>query len=251
MNPAYAKAYNNRGTVYLNKGYFDRAIRDYNQAIKLNPRDVTAYYNRGNAYLSKGDYESAIRDFDKAIGLNPRMAAAYNNRGSVYNRRGEHERAIRDFDQAIELNPRYAKAYNNRGLAYIGQGNYERAIRDFERVIKLNPGNAKAYDNLAWILATHPDAELRDGSQAVRLAERACHLTQYKSPAMLDTLAATYAETGRFDQAVKTAQKAMQIARAAKSEKLAEDIQSRLNLYKAKRPFRTSALEGSGPPPAP
>ena len=96
-------------------------------------------------------------------------------------------------------------------------------------------------DQPVFVHAAHPEPRARDGTKAVHLAEKACQLTDYKAPATLDTLAAAYAELGQFDKAVKTAQKAMQLARAAKSEKLAKDIQNRLDLYKAKRPFRTSA----------
>ena len=97
---------------------------------------------------------------------------------------------------------------------------------------------AKAYNSLAWIFATHQEAQVRNGAEAVRLAERACELTDYKAPPLLDTLAAAYAEAGQFDKAVETAEKAIQLVRTAKREEIATDIQNRLNLYKAKRPYR-------------
>ena len=93
-------------------------------------------------------------------------------------------------------------------------------------------------------MASHPDAEVRDGAQAVRLAERACELEDYKAPASLDTLAAAYAEVGQFEQAVKTAQRAGKLAHKAGMKRLAEDIQARMELYKAKRAYRK--LPGSG-----
>ena len=95
-------------------------------------------------------------------------------------------------------------------------------------------------DRLLWILATYEDGQLRDGAKAVRLAERACKLVNYEVPETLDTLAAAYAEAGQFDKAVETSEKAMQLALASGEKKLAKDIQSRLELYKAKRPYRES-----------
>jgi hypothetical protein len=93
-------------------------------------------------------------------------------------------------------------------------------------------------NNLAWILATHEDAEIRDGVQAVRLAEQACELTGYKVPGILNTLAAAYAEMGQFDQAVETSQRTLQMAQKAERIKSTEDIRARIEAYKAKRPHR-------------
>ncbi len=238
LNPSYAEAYNNRGVACLGKNDYEGAIRNFNKAIELNPSYAEAYNNRSAIYGSKGDYDQAIRDLDKAIESNPSYTKAYYNRGNAYWSKGEYDRAIRDLNKAIELNPSYTKAYYNRGNAYLAKGDYKEAIRDFDQAIKSGLADAKAYNNLAWILATHEDSQVRDGAKAVHLAEKACELTEYKLPYTLDTLAAAYAELGQFDKAVKTAEKAMQLARAAKNEKLAKDIQSNLELYKAKRPYR-------------
>ena len=199
-----------------------------------------AHYNRGNAYYSKGEDDRAISDFDEAIRLRPRFAIAYNNRGVVYRKQGKYELAISDFDRAIKLNPKYAKAYLNRGLAYSNKGDYELVIPDLDKAIQLNPSNAKACNNLAWILATHENAKLRDGVKAVHLAEQACELEDYKAASTLDTLAAAYAETKQFDQAVKTARRALQLARNAGEEELARKIQNHLESYRAKRAWRES-----------
>ena len=93
---------------------------------------------------------------------------------------------------------------------------------------------------LAWILATCEDAEIRDGAQAVRLAERAYQLADQGNYMYLDTLAAAYAEAGQFDHAVKTAQRAVKLARNGTNQESAEDIQGRLELYRAKRAYRES-----------
>ena len=240
LEPNHTKAYCRRGVAYFEKGQLDKAIADLDQAIRLDPKYDEAYNNRGSAYARKGELDKAIADFDQAIRFDPKYAEAYNNRGLAYFKKGQLDKAIADYNQAIRFDPKYTKAYNNRGHAYSLKGDYERAILDFDQAIKLNPDSPHAVNNLAWILATHPEPQIRDGAEAVGLAEKACELTDYKNPASLDTLAAAYAETGQFDKAVKTAAKAVQLARAAKSEKIAEDIQSRLDLYKAKRPFRES-----------
>ena len=238
LNPRYAKAYNDRGTCYLGKGDYDQALRDFDKAIALSPADDNAYNNRGLAYSEQGNYNQAIRDLNQAIELNPRDAKAYNNRGTCYLGKGDYDRAIRDFDQAIELNPRDAKAYNDRGTCYLGKGDYDRAISHYRQALRLRGDWPVVLNNLAWILATHEDTEIRDGAQAVRLAEQACQLEDSKVPTSLDTLAAAYAEIGQFERAVKTAERAVQLARNAGEEQLARDIQGRLQSYRAKRPYR-------------
>jgi len=140
-----AKAYANRGIGYDLKGDHDRAIEDYNVAIRIDPEDAFAYNNRGNAYRGKGDYDRAIADYNKAIGLDPKFAMAYNNRGAAYKGKGDNERAISDYSQAILLNPQFALALVNRGSAYRSQNEYERAIVDFTAAIQNNPTDAKAY----------------------------------------------------------------------------------------------------------
>jgi lipopolysaccharide biosynthesis regulator YciM len=96
-------------------------------------------------------------------------------------------------------------------------------------------------NNLAWALATSPDASKRDGKRAVQLAERACDLTQYQQPIMVGTLAAAYAEAGRFDDAVATAQKARDIALALGQKDIAGNNQHLLELYKSGRAFHEAA----------
>jgi tetratricopeptide (TPR) repeat protein len=119
-----AVAFSHRGLAYGRKRQYDRAIQDFDQAIRLNPNNAIAFSNRGAAYASKGQYDRAIQDFDQAIRLNPNNADAFSNRGAAYGRKGQPDRAIQDFDQAIRLNPNNADALRNRGLAKRAKGDY-------------------------------------------------------------------------------------------------------------------------------
>src|SRR6516162_10540792 len=113
-----ASAYYNRGLAYGHKGDFDRAIRDFDQAIKINPNYVEALYSRGLTYSNKGLWDRAIQDYDEAIKLNPNYVRAISNRGSAYLAKRQYDRAIQDYDQAIKLDPNEAIPLNNRGNAY-------------------------------------------------------------------------------------------------------------------------------------
>ena len=147
LKPDYADAYYNRGNAYADKAEYDRAIADYDQALKLKPDLDMAYNNRGSAYYYKGEYDHAIADFDQALKLKPDSAKAYNNRGNTYRKKGEYDRAIADCDKALQLKPDYANAYYNRGLAYDGKGDYDRAIADYDQALKLKPDLVVAYIN--------------------------------------------------------------------------------------------------------
>ena len=143
-----AAAYNNRGRAYGETGALDRAISDYNAAIRLNPDFATAYYNRGVAYGDSGEVERAIADFDNAIQRNSQYATAYNNRGIAYQFKGDLDGAIADYDMAIKLNPEYATAYNNRGDAYEKKGDLQRAAADYSKALSLDPAHKAAAYNL-------------------------------------------------------------------------------------------------------
>jgi tetratricopeptide (TPR) repeat protein len=133
-----------RGTTYGMKGDLDRAIADFNEAIKLNPKVAAAYVNRGKAYGDKGEIDRAIADYNKAIELNPKYSFAYNGRGHRYALKGQDDRAIADFNEAIKLNPKESDPYYNRGWIYFLQGATPKALADFTQANALNPKDAWA-----------------------------------------------------------------------------------------------------------
>ncbi|WP_180274613.1 serine protease [Tychonema bourrellyi] len=146
LDPKFAYAYNNRGSLYSDKGDYDNALKDYNEAIKLDPKNAKAYNNRGNLYADKGDYDNALKDLNEAIKLDPKLAAAYDNRGSLYSDKGDNENAFKDYNEAIKLDPKYANAYGNRAFVYYDKGDYDNALKDFNEAIKLDPKYARAYN---------------------------------------------------------------------------------------------------------
>jgi lipoprotein NlpI len=147
LAPNDAVAFYNRGNAYAAKAQYDRAIEDYDQAIRLDPKDADVFYNRGNTYLAKAQYDRAIDDYDQAIRLDPKLAPAFYNSGLAYQAKAQYNRAIENYDQAIRLDPKYTAAFNNRGLAYQAKAQYNRAIEDFDQAIRLDPKYAAAFDN--------------------------------------------------------------------------------------------------------
>jgi len=118
---------------------------------------------------------------------------------------GQYEPAAEHFLYVLRINPDDADAHGNLGVALMKLGQPQEAIAHFSEVVRLRPEDALALANLAWIRATHINPAIRDGAAAVELAERARRLTDQQRPELLDTLAAAYAEAGRFREAVQTA----------------------------------------------
>ncbi len=175
--------------------------------------------------------EGYISWWSKAIELNSNDAKLYINRGGWYNPLGEYDKAIADCNRAIELNPKLAGAYLFRGLAYENKDQYDKAISDYTKAIEIDPELSGPYNQKAWLLATCSDTIYRDGAKSVELAEKAVKLnpgTDY-----LDTLAAAYAEAGRFEDAIATQEKVI------KKERGIQYFQ-RLISYKAHQPWRQS-----------
>ena len=136
LDPLYFEAYDNRGFAHLAQRNWDLAIEDHTEALKINPRDALAFNNRGLAHKHKRDYSQALSDFGDAITLTP-TSLLYNNRGATRDALGDHQRAIEDFNEAIRLNPDYAPAYFNRGLSYRATGENARATYDFKKACEL------------------------------------------------------------------------------------------------------------------
>jgi tetratricopeptide (TPR) repeat protein len=195
-----------------------------------------AYNNRGIAWSHKKDYDRAIADFNEAIRLDPNDATAYNNRGWAWSNKKDYDRAIADYSEAIRLDPKYALAYNNRGWAWSNKKDYDRAIADYNEAIRLDPKFASAYNAVAWLRATCPEEKYRDGKKAVESATKACELSEWKERNHLDTLAAAYAEIGDFDHAVEWQQKT--IALSPSTDANLSAYKERLALYKDKKPYR-------------
>src|SRR5258707_1469475 len=131
--PNRAQAYRNRGAAYYDKSELDRAIADFNEAVKIDASVVPTYFalaysRRGLGAAEKKDYDQAIADYGEAVKLNPTSIEVYKDRGNAYNNKNDYDRAIADFSQAIKLDPSYALAYNNRGFAYFRKNELDRAI---------------------------------------------------------------------------------------------------------------------------
>jgi len=197
---------------------------------------VEDWFDQGLYFLKSQRYDDAIKAFSLSIQIIPNDPEAYNHRGTAWFYKGDYDRAIADCTKALELNPRYTEAYSNRGTAWFYKGDYDRAIADCTKALELNPRYADAYHQLALILATCPEKRYRNATKAVALAQKAVQLSPEAN--FLDTLAAAYAEAGRYGDAIATQKRAITLLnKEGKTDELAEYI-GRLESYKADKPLR-------------
>lgn len=230
------------GTDAGDKKDFAKAVKCFDAALILNPRSYQACYDRGLAFFYQKDYGKAIEGFTAAINLNSRTPRVYVERGLAYKRLGRYDKALEDFKKAIDLDPKNYNAYIDRGLVYSEMGDDEKAIEDYKLSMKLAPVRSVAYNNLAWVYATSPKAEVRNGAKALELAMKACQLSEWKRWNHLGTLAAAEAETGKFDDAIKHQQDALALAKAEEvaDGKMLIQMADALTEYQQKRPYRDS-----------
>jgi tetratricopeptide (TPR) repeat protein len=235
LDPRDPVAFLHRGHAWSEKHQYEKAVTDFTETIRLNPENAYAFRSRAHAWLDKRDQNAAIADFTEAIRLDPRETTAYVNRGLVWQAKLEADKALADFDQAILLNPQAAGVYLDRGTIWEQKKEYDKALADYDHAARLSSNEARAHNARAWILATCSDSKYRDGGKAVESAKTACALTDWKQPSFLDTLAAAFAESGDFENAIKWQSKAIELATES-AEK--HELQSRLKLYQDKKPYR-------------
>ena len=235
--PDYAEAFYNYGNALFQQGDMDGAIIRYQQALRIKPDYVEARYNLGNALFQKGKIDEAILNYQQAIQAKPNYLSATYNLGMAFKQKGKTDDAIAQFRRALELQPDSAETCYNLGNVLVQKGEEAEGITNLQRAVEIKPDLPDALNDLAWELATSPQASLRNGKQAVELAQRADHLADGKDLDVLDTLAAAYAEAGEFPEAVQTARKAIDLAQASGQADRLKQFNTELQSYEAKQPF--------------
>jgi protein O-mannosyl-transferase len=237
INPDYAAAHYNLANALVQKGNLAEAIVQYQWALQIRPDYVEAGYNLGNTLLQKGDLTGAIARYQSVVQVKPGYAKAHFSLGYGLLEKGSVDESISEFQKALQIKPDYAEAHYSLATALIQKGKVDEAIVHYQQALRIRPDYPEAENDLAWELATTSRASARDGSRAVALAQRANELTRGADLDIVGTLAAAYAEAGRFDDAVKSARQAIDMARAAGQEDQLAQLSGELKLYEAGLPF--------------
>ena len=238
IDPANANAYYNMGVTLSGLGRIQDAVRQLRKALQLNPGHFSARYNLANILMALRRPDLAVAEYKRTLDINSNHYNARNNMGFALFQLGRYEGAEEHYRAAIEINPQRGEAHYGLAMVNMRTGRPKNAVSHFRKVVELDPDHDLAGNTLAWILATHSDPDVRDGAEAVRLAEAVCRRTSYRNPAFVATLAAAHAETRRFGEAVRTCEKALELARAANNTALTETIGAHLESFRKNQPLR-------------
>jgi tetratricopeptide (TPR) repeat protein len=241
LKPDYAEAHSNLGSALGQQGKLAEACKEWEAALQIDPNMAQAHYNLGLVAAHAGKADDAIEHWEAALRIKPGYPGLHYNVGILLQQSGRNAEAIEQYRAALDIDPENAEAQYNLGTLLEQAGNVTETTRCYEQALRLKPDFVEAENSLARLLAT---ISLSDGgapSRAVELAQRACELSGNRTAGYLDTLAIAYAATGRFDDAVTTAQKAIDLDRANGKPQLADEIETRLELYRSGRTYHPSS----------
>jgi tetratricopeptide (TPR) repeat protein len=233
LNPDDAVAENNLGYALLQKGQLDDAIAHCQKSLALQPNGPDAYYNIGQAFLKKSQFDAAITNFQMTVRLKPDYAAAFCNLGYALLQTGQVSAATANYEKSTELDPDYALPHNDLGSIFLRLGQTNEALAHFQRAAELEPAFVEAHYNLGGVLLAQGRLD-EARSQYEKVAELRPNLAQ--AHYMLARLAAAYAQTGRIEQAIATAEHALQLARTARESSLAASLAEQLQSYRSAKP---------------
>lgn len=233
------------GRLYTDMKEYKKAAEHFAVAAKIRPDDFDIRMSLAAARKDCGQHDEALNDLRIAQRMNPRLAQPWYFEGVWLLEAGETEPAIKALANAVARDPRKADAQYRLGVALMQIGQGASAVAPLMNAVQLAPNSPDALTRLAWLLAAHPDARLRQGGDALYFAQRADELSDHKSPEALDALAAAQAEQMQFDLAVETARKASELATKAGKPDLASRIDARIESYRLRRGVRDGSLAGA------
>jgi protein O-mannosyl-transferase len=218
-------------------GYWRNSETLHRHTLAVTTRNPTTHLNLGSALLVQGNAAEAAEQFTAALNIRPDYAEARSNLGFALVALGRYEEAISEFRKALQTKPQ-GKTYFLLGNALNLRGKTAEAIVEYRHALAVDPDQAGALNDLAWVLATDADAGVRNGTEAVQLAERANKVLGRPEPMFLGTLAAAYAEAGRFADAIRTGEQARQLAGQNGLKQLAARNAQLVEEYRAGRAHR-------------
>jgi tetratricopeptide (TPR) repeat protein len=240
--PTMPEPYFELAQLWQEQGRLAQAIQYYRRAVALRPDYVLAQNDLANALVDDGHPEEAIQHYQLALKTAPDAAGPHYNLGLALAKLNRTEESIQHLQMSTRLMPDFADGFVQWAKLLTQQGRFAEAIAVLKSALRTNSPDPVIANKYAWLLATCPVAELRNASQAIQIGEELARATGRKSPQPLDTLAAAYADAGRFPEAQRAAREALALATSNNDTNLAAQLAARVALYEKDQPFR------SGPP---
>ena len=238
LHPEFAEARCNLGIALMQQGDVAQAAVEFRHALESEPNYLPAREFLGQALLRTGDFAGALDCFGKIMALPPDPLQKWYGLGNRLLEQSRFPEAIACYRQVLQINPRFAPGWAYLGVASYQNGQSRDAVDAWQKFLEFNPSEPQVLNNLALVLATSPDATLRNGPKAVTLAELASRASGGSNPEILSTLAAAYAEAGRYVEAATTARNALNLSQRQGNDKLSQSIQEEIKLYDSSQPMR-------------
>jgi tetratricopeptide (TPR) repeat protein len=225
--------------------YWRNSITLFSHTAAVTENNILAEYNLAEALARAGNQDKAVAHYLEALAMTPnRVEAQYNsqeqahfNLGIIYRQQKKWPEAAVQFAAYLREDANLPVAHHALGSVLLAMGRTAEGLREEREALRLNPDDVESLNRVAWLLATQPDAQFRDGAESVRLAEHARDLTHGRDVRSLEALDAAYAETGRFAEAIRAAQQTLATAQAQGQTNLAADAEKRLKFYEAGKAF--------------
>lgn len=229
-----------RSSVFTEREKFQEALDDVNRVLTIEPGLIRGIWMRSILSGQLEDYDQAIADIKLLIQNAPTQSQFKTQLAMLYNAADRPEDAVKIYDELIEDDSEDVDALRGRGDAFLSLSKHKEAVADYMEALKIDSERDGVLNNLAWVLATSPFDEVRDGEKAIEYAKKAGELTEWKEAHVLSTLASGYAEIGDFDQAKEWIEKALEIS---DDEKQREGLNKELESYKQEKPWREDQLK--------
>jgi Flp pilus assembly protein TadD len=226
------------------KGENDQALSLWKKAVTMDPENAKAQNGLGISLYVHGDKQEAFEHLRRAIQINPVAVQSYFVLGKFLLDEGHANEALAEFKTAISIRPHFESGEEGLANAYEALGKNSDALAHWQKAHSMDPNSIGATLGIAWLLATSPDASLRNGREALALAESANSVAKAEDPELLDTLAAAYAENHDFPHAISSATEALHLAVGTKNTPMADAIRGRIAQYRAGKPYRGARLHG-------
>ncbi len=228
--------------AWVQTSYWRDSETLFKHALAVTTNNDVAENNLGIVYLRQGNVDDAISLLQAAVDLRPDNSPAHENLAKALLQKGKIADALIHYQKLLELQPDNIEVHNIVGTVLVQQGRIREGVEEWEKVLAIQPDNGNAMSNLAWIFATSPDDSLRSGAKAVQLAQEALRISGRRIPLLFRTLAAAYAESGEFAEAIQTAQQGIELANSQGNVNLANELQGNIALYQEQRPLRDPSL---------
>ena len=235
--------------AWVQTSYWRNSETLFRHALAITTNNDVAENNLGIVFLGQGKLNEAISLLQSAADLRPDNSPAHENLAKALLQTGRVADALVHYRKLLELQPENMEVHNIVGTVLVQQGRVQEGIEEWQKVLSVEPDNGNAMSNLAWVFATSPDQSIRNGAKAVQLAEQAVRISGGRIAILFRTLAAAYAENGRFVDAIQTAQRGIELANSQGNSGLAAELQTNIVLYQEQQPLRDPSLTNASSSP--